>query len=250
MADFPLIGISGSLEKDESKQFLVRDYNTAILAAGGIPVLLSLDMNQAQLAACLAPLSGLLLAGGNDVAPSLFGETPVQALGEVNPLRDSFEMRLLNAAFPLRMPVLGICRGMQVMNVMMGGSLYQDIPSQHRTPDGHSPMAHSQTCPAQYDSHGVSIQAQTRLEAILGTRRLPVNSFHHQAVKAVAPPLRCCAVSDDGIIEAVESAEHPFFLGVQWHPERMARTDAHAAALFSALVEASRQFDAQRRVSP
>lgn len=237
MNHFPLIGISGSVTADETQHFLLRDYMRAVIAGGGVPVLLSPDLTDDMLGACLSRLGGLLLAGGNDAAPALFGETPIEQLGEINPLRDQFEVRLLRRAVSLRMPVLGICRGAQMMAAALGGSLWQDLPSQYRTPDGKPPIAHRQTCPGRYPSHEVCIVPDTYLASLLGCETLEVNSFHHQAVRNLAPELRVSALAPDGVIEAVEHASLPFFLGVQWHPERAFAYDERALKLFSALAQ-------------
>ena len=240
MAAYPLIGVSGSIDAEETRHFILRDYLTAVIAAGGVPVLLSPDMEGDMLEDCLARLDGLLMAGGNDVSPALFGEPPVEALGEVNPLRDGFEMRLVRLAAARLMPVLGICRGVQAMAAALGGSLWQDLPSQYRTADGNPPIAHRQTSPGRYASHTVSVLPGTLLARLTdGVETLRVNSFHHQAVKAPGS-LRVCALAPDGVIEAVEDVSLPFFLGVQWHPERMYRSDRAAAALFEGLVRAAR----------
>ena len=240
MAAYPLIGVSGSIDAEETRHFILRDYLTAVIAAGGAPVLLSPDMKGDMLEDCLAHLDGLLMAGGNDVSPALFGEPPVEVLGEVNPLRDGFEMRLVRLAAARRMPVLGICRGVQAMAAALGGSLWQDLPSQYRTADGNPPIAHRQTSPGRYASHTVSVLPGTLLARLTdGAETLRVNSFHHQAVKAPGS-LRVCALAPDGVIEATEDASLPFFLGVQWHPERMYRSDRAAAALFEGLVRAAR----------
>lgn len=232
----PLIGISGSITQDETQHVLLRDYMRAVIAGGGVPMLLSPDLTDALLDACLARLSGLLLAGGNDASPALFGEQPIEQLGEVNPLRDQFEVRLLRRAVALRMPVLGICRGVQMMTAALGGTLWQDLASQYRTPNGKPPIAHRQTRPGRYPSHEVSIVPDTRLAALLGGETLSVNSFHHQAVRDAAPGMRVSALAPDGVIEAVEHETLPFFLGVQWHPERAFASDGRALKLFSELV--------------
>ena len=233
MAAYPLIGVSGSIDAEETRHFILRDYLTAVIAAGGVPVLLSPDMEGDMLEDCLARLDGLLMAGGNDVSPALFGEPPVEALGEVNPLRDGFEMRLVRLAAARHMPVLGICRGVQAMAAALGGSLWQDLPGQYRTAAGLPPIAHRQTAPGHYPGHTVRIEKDTLLARLVADCELPVNSFHHQAVKE-AGSLRVCALAPDGVIEAVEHASLPFFLGVQWHPERMcfahARRDAEDGA--------------------
>ena len=236
MNPIPLIGVSGSITADETQHFLLRDYMRAVIAGGGAPVLLSPDLEDAMLDACFSHLGGLLLAGGNDVSPALFGEQPIEQLGEVNPLRDQFEVRLLRRAVSRRMPVLGICRGVQMMAAALGGTLWQDLPSQYRAPDGKAPIAHRQTRPGRYPSHEARIVPDTLLASILGCEPLPVNSFHHQAVRDTAPGLRVSAFAPDGVIEAVEHEALPFFLGVQWHPERCFASDERALKLFCALA--------------
>ena len=213
-----------------------------MIAAGGAPVLLSPDMEgRAAGGAASRAWTALLLAGGNDVSPALFGEQPVEALGEVNPLRDGFEMRLVRLAVrSAGMPALGVCRGVQAMAAALGGSLWQDLPGQYRTADGRPPLKHRQTAPGQYACHAAAVLPGTLLARLLGgAETLNVNSFHHQAVKEAAV-LRVCALAPDGVIEAVEHEALPFFLGVQWHPERMYRRDRAAAALFEGLVRAAR----------
>lgn len=235
----PLIGISGSVDKEEKTVFILRDYMRGLTEAGGAPVLLCPDMTAAELDACVTGLSGLMLAGGNDIAPGAFGQEPIAALGEVNPMRDDFEMKLIRAFLRAGKPVFGICRGVQALNVAMGGDLWQDIPSQYRRADGTPPMAHQQTCLGRYPSHEVRLAEQCLLKRILGVETLPVNSFHHQAVKSAAPGCQISASAADGMIEAIEFPDYPFALGVQWHPERMFDTDPLARKLFEAFVQAT-----------
>ncbi len=246
MSNIPMIGVSGSIEKDESKQIIVRDYFTAILASGGVPVLLSMDMQSDQIQTCMQHLDGVLLAGGNDVAPVRYNEMPKHQLGPVDPLRDEFEVRLIEACYRLKMPLLGICRGVQMMNIAMGGTLYQDLPTDYKRDGGKAGMQHNQTCQARYASHTVYIDRDSMLYQILGETTVDVNSFHHQAVQRVPSLLRICAAAPDGIVEAIENAAHPFFLGVQWHPERMYRDDAHSYALFDAFVAAAKTYADQK----
>lgn len=242
MNSYPLIGVSGSIDAKETEHFLLRNYFTVLISAGAIPVMLSPDMDEDQMDHCLSRLDGLFLAGGNDLAPELFGAQPVEALGEVNPLRDRLEMQLIPKAFSIGMPVVGVCRGMQSMNVAMGGTLWQDLPSQYRTPQGQPPIAHRQTRPGQYSSHSINIRKDSMLFSLLASEEIQVNSFHHQAVRDLAPALLASAFSPDGVIEAIEHADHPFFLGVQWHPERYDSRAPHAASLFRGFVSAAEKY--------
>ena len=239
---FPLIGISGSISKTEKEMSIQTCYTSALMKAGALPVLLCPNMDDEMMKACLAGLDGILLAGGNDVSPDCYGHEPINALGDVNPLRDDFEGRLVRMAVEMKMPVLGICRGVQSMNVAMGGTLWQDVPSQFERTDGKPGLAHSQTRLDFYTSHRVRIEKDTLLFRTIGEEEIGVNSFHHQAVMNAAPGLRIGAHATDGLIESVEHTELPFFLGVQWHPERYYDRDRTAMALFSAFVEAAKEF--------
>ncbi|NLV58310.1 MAG: gamma-glutamyl-gamma-aminobutyrate hydrolase family protein [Clostridiales bacterium] len=247
MSDIPIIGVSGSVDPDESKQMILRDYMKAILAAGGIPLLLSLDMQQEQLEICLSRLDGVMLAGGGDVDPALYGCRPQRGLGQVDPLRDRFELRLTRACHSLRIPVLGICRGLQVMNVALGGTLYQDLPSHYLQEREHPLLQHRQTEPGNIASHPVWVEENSLLHDIVKQRELKVNTFHHQALWEVSPSLHVCAKAPDGVIEAAQDRAHPFFLGVQWHPERMYREDSPSLALFTAFVQAAAAHARQER---
>ena len=194
----------------------------------------------------LSGLDGVLLAGGNDVSPDLYGHEPINALGEVNPLRDDFEGRLVRMAAQMNMPVLGICRGIQSMNVALGGILWQDVPSQYHRPDGEEGLAHSQTRADFYTSHRVKIEKGTLLERVIGEEEIWVNTFHHQAVREAAPGLAVGAHASDGLIESIEHPGLPFFLGVQWHPERYFDRDRTAMALFDAFADAARAYAAKK----
>lgn len=242
----PLIGVSGNLNKEEYLVSVHCDYLDPILAENAVPLVLPVRMDGAQYAACLARMDGLLLTGGNDLSPDLYGETPVPALDEVSPLRDEQERGLLMEALRLHMPVLGICRGIQAINAALGGTLIQDIPSQHTPPAGVGLIQHFQKRLGRYACHAVEVAAGSPLADVVGSGALQVNSFHHQAVKAVAPSLRACAVSPDGVVEAVCGTGGGFLLGVQWHPERMTATHPHAKALFRAFADAARAYARKR----
>jgi gamma-glutamyl-gamma-aminobutyrate hydrolase PuuD len=234
MHTMPLVGVSGSIESDERKQYILRVYFRSVLKTNAIPVLLSLDMDREQIDACLSNLDGLLLAGGNDLDPMLFGESPSPALKQVDPLRDKFEIALIREAYRLRMPILAICRGLQTLNVALGGTLYQDLPSQYAAQDGANSILHEQAKPSHEPSHKVLLTLDTPLHAVFGKESLKVNSLHHQAIKQLAEPLSVAATAKDGVVEAAYDAHMPFVWGVQWHPERM----ANGAPLFAAFSRA------------
>lgn len=172
--------------------------------------------------------AGLLLPGGGDIEPSLFGQERVPACGEPNPLRDAAEPKLLHAFLAAGKPILGICRGIQVLNAFLGGELYQDIkPLEHVPHNDHWAKIHT-----------VTVRRGTLLAEILKQDTVLVNSQHHQAASRVAPGLEIAALSEDGFIEALEKPDAKFCLGVQWHPEWLSEADPRQQALFDAFVKA------------
>ncbi len=226
----PLIGIptrtriTGSgVPADE----LRRAYAQAVADAGGRPVLLPLVDGEAPM---LDGLDGVLLAGGCDVDPLHYGEPPHPRLGEIDPPRDRHELELARACLDRRRPVLGLCRGHQVLAVASGGALWQDLPSQVAPA-----TSHAQTL---VDAHPVTLSPGSRLATILACQRLHVNSRHHQAAKTLGSGWAATGHSDDGVVEGIELADHPFAIGVQWHPEDLT-TRAEHRRLFSALIAAA-----------
>ncbi|MBQ8551873.1 MAG: gamma-glutamyl-gamma-aminobutyrate hydrolase family protein [Clostridia bacterium] len=219
----PMIGITTGNNSD-GDYFLRRQYCTAILRAGGIPIMLPpVGRPHAALGIC----DGIMLSGGGDIAPSLCGidEYDPMFLFEPSPERDEYELELTKLAYERDIPILGICRGIQVLNTALGGSLYFDI------------VGHRQRLSREQPSHKIGITKGTYLHRLIGADELEVNSFHHQAVKTVPPELNVCAASDDGMIEAVEAPNMRFCLGVQWHPEHMHTREADI--LFAALCAAA-----------
>lgn len=180
-------------------------------------------------------LDGLLLSGGGDVDPDLFGELPHWDLGAVSPERDAFEIKLVLAMLEADKPVLGICRGIQLLNVALGGTLYQDLKSQYA-----NSLQHQQQAPRCCPTHPVRMDAGSKLAYLSGSVQLRVNSLHHQAVRSVAPGLLAVAWAPDGVVEAVEETGGKYLLAVQWHPEVLWEEDGAAAALFRSFVEAAK----------
>ena len=220
----------------EELDMLAAQIVDGVRAAGGEPVLIPPDLDETALRAHFCTIDGLLLSGGGDVNPTLYGEAAIPAVGGVDDERDRTELTLARWALAEKKPLFGICRGLQLVNVACGGALYQDV-SQH---NGAMQHAYYPDYPHDFLAHSVSIAPASRLAAILGTETAQVNSLHHQACRIVAPALVVTAHAPDGIIEALEVAEHPFALAVQWHPEALPQM-AESKALFGALITASRR---------
>ncbi|HUF49915.1 MAG TPA: gamma-glutamyl-gamma-aminobutyrate hydrolase family protein [Longimicrobiales bacterium] len=224
--------------------FLYTSYIDALQQIGVAPVLVTPAHGSAALAALMDSCCGLVLTGGEDVDPARYGEAPSPALGAVQPARDEMEFAALGCALERAMPIFGICRGAQVINVHFGGTLYQDIATERPTD-----LLHEQTEPWDRRTHNATVEAHTLLHGILGDARLFINSFHHQAVKQVGRELRIAAMAEDGLIEAIEHREYPWLLGVQWHPERNEATAPDTdpdRRLFAAFREAVTQYDCAR----
>lgn len=232
------VGITcGSREKPRYLR-LSWDYIDAVERAGGFPVPL-MYFRQRSADAAIRMIRGLILSGGGDVDPCYFGEEPYPGCGEISPLRDEMELNLARLALAANMPVLGICRGAQVLNIALGGDIFQDLALKEGTL-----LEHMQKAPAYHPFHSLTILGGTRLAEILsGKTGLRVNSFHHQAIRKLGEGLVVSAVAADGVIEAVESTRHPFALGVQWHPEAMAEKNIPGGQeLFNALIQAAAQY--------
>lgn len=209
------------------------DYVRPIQEAGAVPVLLPTVTQPELIAASVATIDGLLLTGGDDIDPLAYGEEQLNPGWKTDRLRTIFECALIAEARRAGMPIFGICRGCESINVALGGSLYQDIPTMlpgalvHQAPGG--------------ASHPVDLVSDSQLAHLLGSEHLKVNSFHHQAIKKVAPQVRVVATAPDGVVEAIEVPGDTFTVAVQWHPERMSDDDRQRA-LFVAFVEAVRRW--------
>lgn len=245
----PAIGITSATIAASSDGGPVRvgqnqTYVRALVRAGAAPVLLPplaagapVDPIDRMVDTLYRVIDGLLLSGGGDLDPALYGETDHGLCRGVSRSRDEMELRLARRALDGGKPLLAICRGIQVLNVALGGSLYQDIEAQAPGAERH---AWWPGFPRDRLSHDVAVAPGTHLARILETASLGVNSLHHQAIKDLAPGLVIVARAPDGVVEAVEAGTHPFALGVQWHPEDLAAGDARHQRLFAALVDACR----------
>lgn len=213
----PLIGITSSTEIDSSSFTISSDNVNAIKEAGGLPVVLPHIIGD-EIDAYAEEIDGLYLTGGYDIDPLLFDEEPHRDLGKITPQRDIFEIRLIAKILELGKPILGVCRGCQILNVAFGGKMYQDIYAQLDD----ELIQHAQKAPTAHGSHDVEVLTGSLLHRLTNQDRLRVNSRHHQANRSVPKMLQISARANDGIVEAIESKAHPFVLGVQWHPENMA----------------------------
>ena len=230
----PLIGITCDYCSDNNSIMLNSDYYLAVYKAGGQPLLIPyIDCDDEF--SLVSLLDGIMFTGGDDIDPVYYGEVTHPKLGKINPIRDEFELKLCRLALEENKPVLGICRGVQVMNVALGGTLYQDLEEELKTD---TLVKHRQSAPAWYATHLVRFEAGSRVNLIFGQGSIRVNSFHHQAVKEVAHAFRATGWSSDGVIEVIESDKYKFALGVQWHPERMFVRDRAMLLLFISFVEA------------
>jgi putative glutamine amidotransferase len=215
-------------------------YLLAVEAAGGIPLLIYLSRDAAVIEAHYRRCDGLLFAGGGDIDPLIFGQSPHPKLGTVEPLRDDVELALARRAIEDAKPVLGICRGIQLLNVALGGTLYQDIPSELAESSDH--YASAKATGRAHLAHPIVLEPGSWLAARLGTHELPVNSFHHQALCDIAPELWVTGRAPDGVVEAVEGLGSGFVIGVQCHPEELWESaDVRWAQLFDGFVDVARQ---------
>lgn len=216
---------------------LASAYTEAIQAAGGIPVLIPLGLDEAGLEAILAQVDGILLPGGGDINPSLYnGDKRHATLRDIDDDRDRVEMWLARTAVTRNIPLLAICRGHQIFNVALGGTLWQDVASQNTIAIKHDFF---RQLPRHHLAHDVSLTTGSCLAQCLQMETVPVNSLHHQGIRDLAPGLTATAVAPDGLVEGIEAAGHPFAVGVQWHPENLTIVAPVMMGLFRGLVEAA-----------
>jgi putative glutamine amidotransferase len=233
----PIIGLTTFDDEQNERPYamLQTHYVRAVVAAGGVPVLIPNQLPEEMWMELYASLNGILFTGGGDIRTELFNGTPHPKVNEVDDERDSLELPLLRVAVEDGKPFLGICRGLQVTNVALGGTLYTHIADQHPDAQRHDWYPN---IPRNYLAHPVRVDEGSRIAGILGEPVLQVNSLHHQGIKDLAPALKAVAYAPDGIIEAVELPDHPYGFAVQWHPEWL--TDQESMQrLFKSFVDAA-----------
>jgi putative glutamine amidotransferase len=239
---FPLIGITADTSDasgrfshgpKDSTLFLPERYLTAVEQAGAVPVVLPANRTKSATSRLLGMLHGLVISGGDfDIHPRYYGKRPIKELGEIKAARTEFELEIAGGALKRDLPVLGICGGAQAINVALGGSLYQDIRAQLENAGAYE---HTSKNPS--GGHPIRITAGTRLFDIVKRSNLKVNTRHHQAIRRLGRGLIVNAVAGDGVIEGIESTEHTFVLGLQWHPELLAPRQPLQRRIFSTFVQ-------------
>ncbi|PQF34916.1 gamma-glutamyl-gamma-aminobutyrate hydrolase [Enterococcus faecium] len=235
----PIIGISGSLLVDSGgifpgyqRAYVNNDYIQSVAMCNGVPYIVPIIENDELIREQVTNIDGLILSGGHDINPLLWSEEPHYKLGEISSKRDTYDFKLLKFALEMKKPVLGICRGEQLINVAEGGSLYQDLSLMEG-----SYIKHNQQDVPSMPTHTVEIKEGTKLHGILGEKTVLTNSFHHIGVNKLAKGYIVSATSKDGVVEAIEKEGEDFVIGVQWHPEMMTKSYDKMQNIFKALIE-------------
>ncbi|MCL4585059.1 gamma-glutamyl-gamma-aminobutyrate hydrolase family protein [Fusobacterium nucleatum] len=238
----PIIGISSSVIVDEAGSFagykrayVNKDYVDAVVRAGGVPLIIPFSTDKEVIISQAQLIDGLILSGGHDISPYNYGQEPSQKIGETFPERDTYEMILLEESKKRNIPILGICRGFQLINVAAGGTLYQDlslIPG--------NILKHNQVSNPTLKTHKVEIKENSFISSIFGKETM-VNSFHHQVINKVANDFIVVAKASDGVVEAIEHKTYKFLVAVQWHPEMLAVNCEKARELFTRFIEEAKK---------
>ena len=239
-----IIGITPSHKNGMKEYNIKKNYVEAVVAAGGTPLILPVVEDEKIISSYLELIDGLLLSGGIDPDPKYWEEESEPGMGKIDPLRDEFELFLLTEAIRMDLPLLGICRGLQMLNIAFGGTIIQDLS----TEKGRY-LKHMQDAPHWYPTHKIEIKGESLLKKVLGTDIYSVNSFHHQACGELGDGLKVTAKTSDGIVEAVEGTDKEFVLGVQWHPETMYNKDRTTLNIFKNFVSVSKSNKNRRDIN-
>lgn len=240
----PVIGIV-SCGYTDKRQFVPQTYIQAVEDAGGIPVILPCTQKEDGYSCCGKLCDGFLFCGGDDVTPLLFGEELMTNRGRTDFYTDQFHISFMRYALSLKLPILAVCRGMQILNIALGGNIFQDISLRWPASLNHMQLSANRSDPC----HKITVLEDSILSNILGKTEY-TNSFHHQCIHVLGQDLKPTAVASDGIIEAIESELHPFVIGVQWHPECMYRTFPSMKNLFCEFIEKSKNAKNIQYISP
>ena len=228
-----IVGVMPLWDDEKDSIWMLPGYMDGVRQAGGLPIIFPFTEDEQELDQLVRMCEGFLFTGGQDVSPELYQETPLEGLVTTCGKRDTMERIVLEKAIEADKPILGICRGIQFINAALGGTLYQDIPSQHP-----SETEHHQHAPYDIPVHDVTIIKDSPLHKCLEVERLPVNSCHHQAVRELAPGLKPMAISPDGLVEAVFMEDKTYLWAVQWHPEFSFKTDKYSRMIFRSFIKA------------
>ncbi len=228
----PVIGLTTLYDDDKDSYWMLPGYMKVIESCGGLPIMLPLTDDESELSDAYSLCDGIMFTGGHDVSPEVYGATRSSECAATCTLRDSMEGYLLDRCLKDDKPLLGICRGIQFINAHLGGTLYQDLPTEHD-----STVDHHMTPPYDRAAHSVEVADNTQLADIIGAGVHEVNSYHHQAVKDLSPKVIQMAVASDGIVEAIAVRDHRFAIGVQWHPEFSYNNNRESMLLVKAFVD-------------
>lgn len=231
----PIIGVLPLWDDEKSSIWMLPGYLEALRLSGAIPTIFPLEIEREDLEQICSHCDGFLFTGGHDVDPSLYGESKHDLCGESNTLRDRLETMVFNYAIKRDIPILGICRGIQIINVLCGGTLYQDLPSEYNI---ECRRIHQMKPPYDQPCHRVLVVEDSPLHQLTKSDSIEVNSYHHQAIKELAPNLSIMAHSEDGLVEAIYMPSQRFVWAVQWHPEYNFHTSPSSRAIVRAFVEA------------
>ena len=227
----PIIAISPLWDEEKKSMWMLPGYLGGLEQAGATPIMLPLTDNEEELRQLADLADGFLIPGGQDVNPALYGEEPQEKTIEISPIKDSAEQTFLTFMLQQDKPVLGICRGIQLLNVRYGGTLYQDLPNEIH-------QKHQMDPPYNMFCHMVNLIPDTPISEIIGRDTLEVNSIHHQAIHEVAPSMKVMAVTEQNVVEGIYDPNHKFVLGIQWHPEYLYERDKESRKIFQAFVNA------------